>query len=233
MREYRGERPRGLILPNGINGVLRQWDKLRAGLFAGGPHPKRAIGRVKPGIEADLPAFDVLAGKPVRRVGVGQRTKGKSGFIHLLRRLKGVAAVDKDGGPILEDDRNAGRAGESGQPGQPARPFGDILPLMLVGQWNDEAVDFLTGQVAAQRGQPLRRLAAGCRGLGPRVFVEGRPEMRAQLFRRALGDHRHPRLRVPHAAVVAGRGGDPGNQRRQFVGGDPRLGCLEQLADVL
>ncbi len=70
--------------------------------------------------------------------------------VDLLARLDGIAAIDKKGRLVGEDDGEAGAAGKTGQPGQPLLAGRDIFVLMGVGAWNEKAVELQSFQPRAQ-----------------------------------------------------------------------------------
>jgi hypothetical protein len=96
--------------------------------------------------------------KPVGEPIVGQFEDLEQPGIGLLAHLHGVSAVDEQGRCFSGNRRQAGRAGESGEPAQSLRARRNVLALVLVGAWHDQAIKLARGH---QGPQPLQ--AAGRR----------------------------------------------------------------------
>ncbi len=154
-----------------------------AGLGCGRLELVQRLGAVQARIVADLPPrlgrFLEVAGD----AAVDEIADLEQAAVDLVADLQGVAAVDKDGGLVLEDHRRAGRAGEAGGPGQAIVGGRQIFVLVLVLVRDEEAVDALAGHGGADQQRVLAAegriggfvegLAHGPRSNGDDAGVEG------------------------------------------------------------
>ncbi len=215
---------RRLVLPGGIQRIVRERHQLAAGLGRGALQRLDLVGGMEPGVVAQLAALGQVLGDPGIRRLLDQVAVGVELLVHLLAHLDGVAAIDEDRRLAGQDDREAGRAAEAGDPGQPFGPGRDILALMLVGAGHDEAGQAPPAQLGPQRLQPVgdgglaqpllaRRLVEGSQmGFQLRPHLgghQGHPGVGVQ----PLGRRRHPRQERGQVRRLQPR---PGRRQKPF-----------------
>ncbi len=110
---------------------------------------------VIPGIEAEPIAWTKVFLQPVLRRFLAGGAAVKDAAIGLRGRLNRVAAVDEQGGFVLQDDRKAGRAGKARRPEEPLLVGRQIFILVPIGARNDETGKPLRGEACAQSGDAL------------------------------------------------------------------------------
>ncbi len=118
--------------------------------------PLQRLGAVQLRIEADHLAAAGRGLQIGRHPALHQVADLEQAGVHLVAHLKGVAAVDEDGGPVLQDHRRPGRTGEAGGPGQAVVGLGQVFVLVLVLVRDDQAVQTLLGHGLADQGQVRR-----------------------------------------------------------------------------
>ena len=156
------------VRPDRVDRVRVDRNQPGPGLLAGRRESRDGVGRVKARVVAELvaalePARDPFARRLLRDMTEFEHRR--VGFrLHLLR----IAAVDEQGGCVLEHHGEPGGARESGQPSQPLGVRGHVFVLVLVRARNDEPRE--TGpsqfrpQLADARGA-VRRIAQRDEGL--------------------------------------------------------------------
>ena len=75
--------------------------------------------------------------------------------VDLLRRLQGIAAVNKQCRALTQHNREPGRTGKAGQPRQALAARRDVLALMFIRARHDKAVEPTRRQFPAQRCEPV------------------------------------------------------------------------------
>jgi hypothetical protein len=95
---------------------------------------------------------------PGLQARLGDRHRRDDLRIDLRFRLQSVAAVDEKRRLVDEDHRRAGGAGEAREPGEPLGVRGHVLPLVLVGARDHEAVEAPSRQLRAQLRDALGAL---------------------------------------------------------------------------
>ena len=192
---------RGLIVPGGVERIVRARNKRGAGFRCGGVQGFDTGGRVQPGVVGELRAFRQICRDPIGRRFVDERAVLERLAVDLFGGLHGVAAVGEDRGLVEQHDGGAGGAGEARQIGEPVGARGHVLALILVGAGDDETVE----AAALQLGAQARR---GGAGLGSGSWIRRRIGI---WFGAAWGQPIRPRrcvsrgrLRAMHLAVGGG-----------------------------
>ena len=154
-------RRRGRALaPQPIDRVAVDRHQFGAGRGAGAAQSVGILGRVQPGIVAELgAALEIWLEPSLGRV-VHQMRDGENTGVDLVGRLHGIAAVDEQRGALVEHDRRPGRAGKAGEPSQPLLAGRQIFVLLAVGARHDETIKSAPLQLGAQGSDACRRRRA-------------------------------------------------------------------------
>ena len=162
------ERRGRAVRPDRVDRVRVDRNQPGPGLLAGRRESRDRVGRVKARVVAELVAALEPAGDPFARRLLRDMTEFEHRRVGLGLHLLRIAAVDEQGGCVLEHHGEPGGARESGQPSQPLGVGGHIFVLVLVRARNDEPRE--TGpsqfrpQLADARGA-VRRIAQRDEGL--------------------------------------------------------------------
>ncbi len=160
VRNDRAERRRGPVRPDGVDGVGLDLDQSRADLGAGALEALHAVGRLQGRVVAQLRARLEVGFQPRLGRGIDEVFRLEGGFVHLLAHLHRVAAVDEDGGFVLQRHGHAPGAGEAGEPGEALGAGRHVFVLVLVRARHDEPVEPASRQLGAQLREAGRALRA-------------------------------------------------------------------------
>src|SRR5690606_19012094 len=113
-----GHRDGGTIVPNRIDGILRDGDEFGAGGFGRGADAVETIRAMELRIVADLGAFRRALAQIGRHAAIDEVAILEERVIDLGADLQRVAAVDEDCGFVGQYYGGAGRAGKARGPGE-------------------------------------------------------------------------------------------------------------------
>ena len=145
-RQGRGRLPG----PDPVERVVGDGAQFRPGLLGSDAEALDFVRGVQPRVVAKHRAGGQRRADPSRRRLVDQMVDLKEIAVDLLRRLQGIAAIDKQRGAFAQHHRQPGGTGKAGQPGEALATRRHVFALVLVRARHDEPVEPAHRKLPAQ-----------------------------------------------------------------------------------